>query len=75
MNENTVTVFREDGSETEAEILLRFSSESNDYLIAEDPDDPDGVICFRCDENGELSSIETDEEFDLAERMLDEYYS
>lgn len=75
MDDNTVTVFREDGSEATAEILLRFSSEGKDYIITEDPDDPDGAICFRCAEDGELSSIETDEEFDLADRMLDEFYS
>ena len=75
MEENTVTVYREDGSETAAEVLLRFSSGGTDYIITEDPDDPDGAICFRCAADGDLSSIETDEEYDLADRMLDEYYS
>ena len=75
MSNQTVTVFREDGSEAEVEILIRFKNEDTDYIITEDPDDPDSAICFRCNSDGELVSIETDEEFELAERMLDGLYS
>ena len=64
MSNQTVTVFREDGSEAEVEILIRFKNEDTDYIITEDPDDPDSAICFRCGSDGELVSIETDEEFE-----------
>ena len=75
MSKETVTVFGEDGSETEVEVLIRFSDGGTNYLITEDPDDPDSVICFRCSAEGELTSIETDKEFELAEKALDGFYS
>lgn len=83
--ENNITVIDENGNEQLCEILFTFDSEKFNksyvlyYPISENDDEEDIEIhasSFTPSENnedGELSPIETEEEWDMIEEMLNTY--
>lgn len=83
--ENNITVVDEDGNEQLCEVLLTFDSEEFGksyvlyYPIGAEDDEEDVEIhasAFTPNENGEdgdLMPIETDEEWDLIEEMLNTF--
>lgn len=84
--ENHITVVDEDGNEQLCEILFTFDSEEfgKSYVLyypigAEDDDEEDIEIHASAfqptedNEDGELMPIETDEEWDMIEEMLNTF--
>lgn len=84
--ENHITVIDEDGNEQLCEILFTFDSEEFGksyvlyYPVGADDDDSDEIeihasafVPSENDEEGELQPIETEEEWDLIEEMLNTF--
>lgn len=79
MEKQYITLINEDGSETLAEVLFTYYSEEfkKNYVVFL-PEDNDGVAAASYVENGSEGSLEqitTEEEWELIERLLDEYVS
>lgn len=81
MEDKTLRVIDEEGNEQDFEIVLTFKSEKfgKSYVVYKEPGDTDEVHAASYDETetdgGDLRPIETDEEFDLIEEVLDAYLS
>lgn len=84
--ENNITVVDEDGNEQLCEVLFTFESEDFGksyvlyYPIGAEEDDSDDIeihasafIPTEDGEDGELMPIETDEEWDMIEEMLNTF--
>ncbi len=79
MEDKTLRVIDEEGKEKDFEIVLTFKSEKTEksYVIYKEPGDSDEVFAASYDEEategGELKPIETDEEWDLVEEVLNSF--
>ena len=75
--DDKIFITKEDGSEVEMTILLTFDNEQTgrSYVLYYDENDENGeVMPFRYDEKThELSQLETDEEWELAEEVLQSF--
>lgn len=82
--ENNITVVDENGNEQLCEILFTFESDKFNksyvlyYPISEDDDEEieihaSSFVPSENNEDGELSPIETDEEWDMIEEMLNTF--
>lgn len=82
--ENNITVVDENGNEQLCEILFTFDSEEFNksyvlyYPISDNEDDEieihaSSFVPSENNEDGELSPIETDEEWDMIEEMLNTF--
>lgn len=84
--ENNITVVDEDGNEQLCEVLFTFNSEEFKksyvlyYPVGAEEDDSDDIeihassfIPTEDGEDGELMPIETDEEWDMIEEMLNTF--
>lgn len=69
----------EDGTETEYEIVLTFTDPNTNisYVVYKEPGDSDEVLAARyteeSPEHGTLVEIESDEEFDMIQEVLDAF--
>ena len=76
-DENKILITKEDGSEVELTILLTFENEGlgYKYVLYYDENDENGeVLPFRYDEEThELSELETEEEWELANEVLETF--
>ncbi len=78
MEDNQIMITLEDGSELLCEVILTYHSDETgyDYVVFEMPDG--NVSAARYDEGdtegGALSDIETDEEWDIINEVLEDYY-
>ena len=72
--DNKILITKEDGSEVELTILLTFENEElgYKYVLYYDENDENGeVLPFRYnEETHELSELESEEEWELAEEVL-----
>lgn len=79
MNESMFILVDEDGKETKCQILFTCELEGfdNSYVVFEMLDSGE-VSAARfiesSDSEGEIQDIETDEEWDALEKVLDQYY-
>ncbi len=77
MLDNKILITKEDGSEVELTILLTYDSEElgYSYVLYYDENDENGeVLPFRYDEKTHsLSELETEEEWDLANEVLESF--
>ena len=77
MLDDKILVTREDGSEVELTILLTYENEKLGYsyvLYYDENDDSGEVMPFRYDEKThELSELETEEEWELANEVLESF--
>ena len=75
--DNKILITKEDGSEVELTILLTFENEGlgYKYVLYYDENDENGeVLPFRYDEEThELSELETEEEWELANEVLETF--
>lgn len=82
--ENNITVVDENGNEQLCEILFTFDSEKFNksyvlyYPVSDNEDDEieihaSSFVPSENNEDGELSPIETDEEWDMVEEMLNTF--
>lgn len=73
MEENKLTVVNEDGTETVMDILFTFENEEYDkqYVLYVDPEDDSGqVFVSSYTEEGELFSVEAEDEWDMVEEVF-----
>lgn len=73
MNETTLTVISQDGTETEMEILFTFSDETfkKDYVLYVNPLDETGeVFVSSYTEDGTLDNVEDPKEWEMIEEVF-----
>ena len=73
LDTNTLYIKDENGKEVAMDILFTFESDETNkkYVVFEDPNDELGeVFAYSYDEEGNLSAIETDEEWEMVEEVL-----
>ena len=75
MDDNRMTVINDEGEEIEVEILLTFDVEDTgkQYVMFFDPADPDTVFAASYTDDGELEMVETEEEMEICEEVLNSY--
>lgn len=79
MNENQLTIVREDGTEEIVEILFTHEHDGNHYVVFQFTDS-DEISAARYvadqdnEEEGVLEGIETDEEWDMLEKELEKFF-
>lgn len=79
MDDKTLRVIDENGNEQDFEIVLTFKSDQTgkSYVVYKEPGDSDEVFAASYDETetdgGDLKPIETDEEFDIIEEVLNTF--
>ena len=71
----TITIKNKDGQDIELTIYLTYHNEALDknYIIFYEKDNPDNLIAAEYDEEGYLSDIESDEEYDELDRIIAEH--
>ena len=76
MIEKEIIIIDEDGNELKMEIEFTYTDEATgkEYVFYFDPQNEDELFVAGYDENGNLYEIETDEELDKMEKVLDKYY-
>ena len=77
MNENQITLIKDDGTEELANILFTHENAGNFYVVFELISD--GTVSAAkyiegADGMGEIEPIETDEEWNMLDEVLDSYY-
>lgn len=78
MNENQLTIITDDGKEELATILFTHEENGKNYVVFEFEETGDiSAAIFEEDENGEgkLLDIETDEEWDMLDKLLDVFFA
>jgi len=81
MEDKSLFIQDEDGNEIEYEIILTFTNPDTDikYVVYKELGDTDDVLAARYEESsdheGSLSEIETDEEFEMIQELLDSFYN
>lgn len=79
MENKTLRVVDEEGNEFDYEIVLTFKSDETNkaYVVYKEPGDTDEVFAASYDETdtdgGDLKPIETDEEWDMIEEVLNTF--
>lgn len=77
MKDNKLTIIKEDGTEELANILFTHQSEEKNYVVFEliDSEEITAAI-YKENKNGEgeLLDIETDEEWEMLDELLDAYF-
>ena len=79
MEDKTLRVIDEQGNEMDYEIVLTFKSDQTgkSYVVYKEPGDSDEVYAASYDETetdgGNLNPIETDEEWDIIEEVLETF--
>lgn len=74
-NEETIALIDEKGNRKDLKIYFTYHSDrfDRDYVIFFDPDDPDHLLAGYADEEGNLSDIESDEEYDELDEIIEEF--
>lgn len=75
MEEEKIVFVDENGSEFELQILFTYHSENfnKNYVVFFNQDN-DELLAGVIDENGNVSDVETDEEYDEIDKQIDLYY-
>ncbi len=75
MGEEKIVFVDENGSEFELQILFTYHSENfnKNYVVFFNQDN-DELLAGVIDENGNVSDVETDEEYDEIDKQIDLYY-
>ncbi|MGE4319961.1 MAG: DUF1292 domain-containing protein [Acholeplasmataceae bacterium] len=78
-DDNKLTLVGEDGSETICEILFTHEANGKKYVVFEIADTEEVTAAVYLPDNedqseGEFSDIETEEEWEMLDKLLDAYY-
>ena len=76
LDSNSLYVKDENGNEKRMTILFTFDNEvtKKQYVVFQDPEqDEDEVYASAYDENGQLLPIETDEEWEMVEEVINTF--
>lgn len=78
IKDNQIVVTDEQGTETVCEILFTHEANGKNYVVFEFPEDGEVSAAVYTpsdtDEEGTFSDIETDEEWELLDKVLQAYY-
>lgn len=77
MKENQIALITEDGQEELADILFTHEENDNTYVVFELVESGEvsaAIYIDGADGTGEILDIETDEEWDMLDKLLDSYY-
>lgn len=76
MIEKEIIIIDEDGNELKMEIEFTYTDEATgkEYVFYFDPANEEELFVAGYDENGNLYDVETDEEMNKLEKVLDKYY-
>ena len=76
MIEKEIIIIDEDGNELKMEIEFTYTDEATgkEYVFYFDPKNEEELFVAGYDDEGNLYDIETDEEMDKLEKVLDKYY-
>lgn len=79
MEDNKLTLVSDDGTETICEVLFTHEHEGKNYVVFEIIESGEVTAAsYEPDQDeseGAFKDIETDEEWDMLERLLDDYYN
>lgn len=81
MDQNRLFIQDEDGTELEFEIILTFTHPDTNvhYVVYKEPNETEEVFAARYEESsdiaGTLEDIESDEEFDMIQDVLDAFFA
>jgi uncharacterized protein YrzB (UPF0473 family) len=72
---NTIVMTDETGNQKELTIYFTYHSEkfNKDYVVLYDVNDPDSLIAGIYDNEGNISDIENDEEYDEIEEVIGDF--
>lgn len=76
LDSNSLYVKDQNGNEKKMTILFTFDSEDtkSQYVVFQDPESDDGeVYASRYDDKGQLLPIESDEEWDMVEEVINTF--
>ncbi|MCD8204402.1 MAG: DUF1292 domain-containing protein [Coprobacillus sp.] len=75
MTDDEITIIDDDGNEMTYQILFTYDNEDRgcSYVLFFAPESEDEIIALRYDEEGNLYDIESDEEFDEIEEVLEAF--
>lgn len=75
LDSNSLYVMDEDGNEKRMTILFTFDSEDYkaQYVVFQNPEAVEEVYASRYDDEGHLEPIETDEEWEMVEEVINTF--
>ena len=75
MDEKQITIMDENGNERIMEILFTYEhpERKKKYVFLYEKDNPEEVIAMEYNDNGELFEIESEEEYDEVEEVLNAF--
>ena len=75
IDDKTIIITDEDGTENKYNILFTFVNEDThlQYVLFYDPNDEENINAMRYTDDGKLEDIESDEEWDMVEEVLNTF--
>lgn len=73
MEENTIFIVDDNGKEVKMNIYLTFDANDKKYVVVYDENDEDSLYSFVYDDDGNLFQIETQEELDMVNEVIEAY--
>ena len=73
MSENSIFITDENNKEVEMKILLTFEANEKKYVVVYNESNEDELYSFVYDDNGNLYQIETEDELNMINEVIDAY--
>ena len=73
MSENLIFITDENNKEVEMKILLTFEANGKKYVVVYNESNEDELYSFVYDDNGNLYQIETEDELNMVNEVIDAY--
>jgi len=73
MKENAIYIQDENGKEVEMNILLTFDANDKNYVVVYPNDNEEDLYAFVYDDEGNLFEVETQEELDMVNEVVEAY--
>ena len=73
MNEDTIIITDDQGNEVEFKIYFTFNANDKQYAILYQADNPEDLYPFVYDDNGNIESVDNEEEYNMIEEVLYAY--
>ncbi|MCF0117413.1 MAG: DUF1292 domain-containing protein [Bacilli bacterium] len=75
IEDKEIIITDEDGTQTKFNILFTFVNEDThlNYVLFYDPNDEENISAMRYKDDGTLEDIESDEEWDMVEEVLNTF--
>lgn len=73
MSENSIFITDENNKEVEMKILLTFEANEKKYVVVYNESNEDELYSFVYDDNGNLYQIETEDELNMVNEVIEAY--